>query len=163
MEYFHPEIETLSRSPIGEKSCNHMEGSALSPRDVLDIMLKRDAFTRWLGLEIDAIALGYCKLHYRVTETMCNGFNNIHGGVLFSASDSAFAFACNSHGIITVALDVSISFTRPGQPGDLLTVEAREVHLGNRVGVYDIRTTNEQGELVALFKGTAYRTGKPVQ
>jgi len=44
----------------------------------------------------------------------------------------------------------------------LLTEEAREVHLSNKIGVYDIRTTNQQGELVALFKGTAYRTSKPV-
>jgi len=140
-----------------------MEGSAPSPREVLDLMLKRDRFTQWLGLEIDEIGAGFCKLHYLVTDSMLNGFEQVHGGVLFSAADSAFAFACNSHGIITVALDVSISFTRPAQTGDLLAVEAREVHLGNRIGIYDIRTTNREGQLVALFKGTAYRTGKPVQ
>ena len=140
-----------------------MEDPAKSPREVLEIMLKRDRYTAWLGLIIDEIGSGYCKLHYRVTETMLNGFGMIHGGVLFSASDSALAFACNSHGIITVALDVSISFTRPAGEGELLTVEAQEAHLGNRIGIYDIRTTNEAGDLVALFKGTAYRTGKPVQ
>ena len=126
-------------------------------------MVRRDRFTAWLGLVIDEIGSGYCKLHYRVTDTMLNGFDVIHGGVLFSASDSALAFACNSHGIITVALDVSISFTRPARMGELLSVEAKEVHLGHRIGIYDIRTTNEAGELVALFKGTAYRTGKPVE
>jgi acyl-CoA thioesterase len=140
-----------------------MKGPEMSPREVLEIMLKRDRFTAWLGLVIDEIGPGYCKLHYRVTDTMLNGFDRIHGGVLFSASDSALAFACNSHGIITVALDVSISFTRPAWAGELLTVEAQEAHLGNRIGIYDIRTTNETGELVALFKGTAYRTDKSVQ
>jgi acyl-CoA thioesterase len=140
-----------------------MEGQEISPREVLEIMLKRDRFTAWLGLVIDEIGLGYCKLHYRVTGEMLNGFEILHGGVLFSASDSALAFACNSHGTITVALDVSISFTRPGKEGELLTVEAKETHLGKRIGIYDIRTTNEAGELVALFKGTAYRTGKPVE
>ena len=64
--------------------------------------------------------------------------------------------------IITVALDVSINFARPARSGDILTVEAIEVHLGNKIGMYDIRTTNENGELVALFRGTAYRTGKEV-
>ena len=126
-------------------------------------MLKRDRFTAWLGLVVDEIGLGYCKLHYRVTDVMLNGFDMIHGGVLFSASDSALAFACNSHGVITVALDVNISFTRPARSGETLTVEAQEAHMGNRIGIYDIRTTNEDGELVALFKGTAYRTGKPVE
>lgn len=125
-------------------------------------MLKRDRFTEWMGLEIEEVGLGYCRLHFTVKDEMLNGFENIHGGVIFSASDSAFAFACNSHGIITVALDVSITFTRPARSGDVLTVEAKEIHLGNRTGLYDIRTTNEAGELVAQFKGTAYRTGKEI-
>lgn len=130
----------------------------LSPKEVLDSMISRDLFTRWLGLQVDDIKPGYCRLHFTVRENMLNGFLNVHGGVLFSASDSAFAFACNSHGRITVALDVSITFTRPVQIGELLTVEAQELYLGDKTGLYEIRTTNEKDELVCLFKGTAYRT-----
>lgn len=135
---------------------------SISPEEVYEIMIKRDKFSAWLGLKIDEVAHGYCKLHYTVKEDMLNGFSFIHGGVLFSASDSAFAFACNSHGIITVALDVSITFTKSCVAGELLTVEAKELYLGNKTGLYDIRTTNEKGELVCMFKGTAYRTSKPV-
>jgi acyl-CoA thioesterase len=134
----------------------------MSPEEILKTMLKGDRFTEWLGLQIDEYKKGYCKLHYRVNDDMLNGFNSIHGGILFAASDSAFAFACNSHGNITVALDVSIHFTRPAKSGDLLTVEAVEVFRGNKIGVYDIRTTKENGELVSLFRGTAYRTDKEV-
>jgi len=140
-----------------------MAGISKTPQEVVDIMLARDKFTEWLGLVVDEVGLGYCRLHYTVKEEMLNGFRNMHGGVLFSASDSAFAFACNSHGRFTVALDVSISFTKPGKLGDVLTVDAKEVSLGNKIGVYDIRTTNEQGELVCMFKGTAYRTSTEVQ
>lgn len=135
----------------------------MTPKEVLDIMIKRDRFTEWLGLVIDEIDTGYCKLHYTVKPEMVNGFNKIHGGVLFSAADSAFAFACNSHGTITVALDVSISFTKPAHVGDVLYVEAKELHLGNKTGLYDIRTTNEDRQLISVFKGMAYRTGKPVE
>ena len=113
-----------------------------SPREVLEIMLARDQFTKWLGLQVDKIDLGYCKLHYTVKEEMLNGFSFVHGGILFSAADSAFAFACNSHGRITVALDVTITFTRPARAGEVLTVEAQELYLGNKTGVYDIRTVN---------------------
>jgi acyl-CoA thioesterase len=134
-----------------------------TPARILQLMLEKDHFSRWLGLEIDEIGPGYCRLHYRVTEAMLNGFHIAHGGVLFSAADSAFAFACNSYGILTVALDVSINFTRPARSGDLLFVEAREEYLGDKTGIYDVRTTNQSGELVALFKGTAYRTSKEVK
>jgi acyl-CoA thioesterase len=130
----------------------------ISPEEVLKIMLKNDRFTDWLGLQIIEIGKGYCKLQYRITEDMMNGFNSIHGGILFAAADSAFAFACNSHGHLTVALDATVSFTKPAKTGELLHVEAVEVFLGNKIGIYDVRTTNEKDELVALFKGTAYRT-----
>ena len=133
-----------------------------SPGQVLAIMMEKDRFSAWLGLAIDEISAGYCKLHYTIREDMLNGFDIVHGGILFSAADSAFAFACNSHGRITVALDVTITFTRPGKAGDRMNVEAKEVYLGNKTSVYDIRTTNEAGELVALFKGTAYRTSQAV-
>ena len=84
------------------------EEKDLSPQEVLDKMLSRDLFTHWLGLQVDEIRPGYCKLHFTVRENMLNGFLNIHGGVLFSAADSAFAFACNSHGEAMVAAGARI-------------------------------------------------------
>jgi acyl-CoA thioesterase len=138
------------------------EEKTKTPQQVLEIMLERDAFTKWMGLQIDEVKEGYCKLHYHVKEEMLNGFLSIHGGILFSAADSAFAFACNSHGIFSVALDVTISFARPAKTGEILTVEAQEIYVGKKTGIYDIKTTNEKGELVAVFKGTAYRTSTKV-
>jgi acyl-CoA thioesterase len=133
-----------------------------TPQQVLEKMLAHDAFTRWMGLEIEGIGEGWCKLKFVVKPEMLNGFDIIHGGVVFAASDSAFAFACNSHGRIAVALDVSITFTRSATTGDTLFVEARELHLGHKTSVYELKTTNEAGELVAVFKGTAYRTSRNV-
>lgn len=129
---------------------------------VLEKMLSTDAFSRWMGLKIDAVGEGSCRLQFVVKPDMLNGFGIIHGGVVFAASDSAFAFACNSHGRIAVALDVSITFTRAARAGETLFVEARELHLGHKTSVYEITTTNEAGELVAIFKGTAYRTSRNV-
>ncbi len=131
-----------------------------SPQAITELMMKSDRFSKWLGLEVDECSAGYCKLHYRITEDMINGFHTVHGGIIFSAADSAFAFACNSHGLLSVAHDVSITFTRPSKVGDLLTVEARELHLGKTTGLYEVRTTNAEGKLIALFKGTSFRTSK---
>lgn len=127
---------------------------------VLHQMLAKDAFSRLLGLEVEAVDAGYCRLRFRVREDMINGFGILHGGVTYSAADSALAFACNSHGRLSVALSTSMDYLEPGQLGDMLTVEAKEESLRNKVSVYHIRVTNQEGVLVALFKGTAYRTGK---
>lgn len=136
------------------------ERKKISPQEVLKIMLKNDRFSHWMGLDIDDHGKGYCRLHCRIREDMLNGFGTVHGGILFSAADSAFAFACNSHGHITVALDVSITFALPVKAGEVLSVEAREIHRGRRTGIYEVKVVNEQEKLVALFKGTAYQTAE---
>ena len=123
---------------------------------------QNDVFSQWLGLKIEAVTEGSCRLHFTVRPDMLNGFKTVHGGILFSAADSAFGFACNSHGRISVALDVSITFTKSAAVGEVLSVEAKEVHLGNKTSVYDVVIRNEHAAIVAVFKGTAYRTSKNV-
>lgn len=133
-----------------------------NPEGVLQAMLAKDRFTEWLGIIIDEHRVGYCKLHFTVREEMLNGFDIVHGGVVFAAADSAFAFACNGQGRLTVALDVSISFVKTATIGEQLFVEAKEIHAGNKTGFYDVRVTNKSGEIIALFKGTAYRTDRTI-
>ncbi|MFT3936211.1 MAG: hotdog fold thioesterase [Chitinophagaceae bacterium] len=134
----------------------------MTPESILAIMTDKDHFTRWMALQIDSIKPGYCQLHYTIRKEMLNGFGKVHGGILFAASDSAFAFACNAHGIVAVAMEVSISFLLPATEGDVIHVEAKEIHLGNKTGLYDIRSTDANGKLISVFKGTSYRTGKEI-
>jgi acyl-CoA thioesterase len=142
---------------------NIIQMNQITPQQVLDRMLLNDKFSAWLGLQVDEIQQGGCKLRFKVKADMLNGFDSVHGGVLFAASDSAFAFACNAHGYLSVALDVSITFTQPAKEGDILFVEAKEQHLSNKIGLYEITTRNADGKLICLFKGTAYRTGQAIE
>ncbi|MFK7848860.1 MAG: hotdog fold thioesterase [Rhodothermales bacterium] len=135
---------------------------------VVQKMLAGDKMSQWLGIAVDQIKPGYCRLHFTVRDEMLNGFNIVHGGVVFSAADSAFAFACNTHGRLSLALDVHINFMEACHEGDVLTVEAKEVHLGYKTGVYKVTVvkqpdnTGENEELVATFTGTAYRTSRQI-
>ena len=95
-----------------------------------------------------------------VRKEMVNGFGIVHGGLPFSLADSAFAFACNNRNNLSVALDVTITFTKAVNIGDELTAEAKEFHNGKSTGVYLITVTNQKNEQVAFFKGTCFRTGK---
>jgi acyl-CoA thioesterase len=129
---------------------------------VVDKMMQEDLFSQWLGISVLEITEGYSKIQLTLREEMINGFNVIHGGVAFSLADSAFAFACNNRNNLSMALDTSITFTKATKPGDVLTAEAKELHNGRSTGLYLITLTNQNGEQVALFKGTCFRTGKPL-
>jgi acyl-CoA thioesterase len=133
-----------------------------TPKQVVDHMMQHDAFSQWLGIEVLDVQEGYSKIKMTLRQEMLNGFGIIHGGIAFSLADSAFAFACNNRNNLSVALDTSIVFTKQTLPGNVLTAEAKEIHNGRSTGLYHISVTNQQGELVAQFKGTCFRTGKPL-
>jgi acyl-CoA thioesterase len=123
-------------------------------------MYDNDPFSRWLGIECIHIDKGECTLKMTVRKEMLNGFSIAHGGICYALADSALAFASNSHGRKSVSVETSISHTEPLKEGDVITAVAVEISLGNKIGIYHITVTNQQKKMVALFKGTVYRTSK---
>ena len=132
----------------------------MNPSSIVSEILRKDLFSQWLGIEIVDIKEGYSKIKMTVRKEMMNGLGVVHGGIAFSLSDSAFAFACNNRNNLSLALDTSINFTKAIMPDDVLTAEAKEIHNGRSTGLYLITVTNQRQEQVAHFKGTCFRTGK---
>jgi len=127
---------------------------------VVGHMMENDFFSQWMGVEVLEVREGYSRIRMTIRKEMVNGFGIVHGGLPFSLADSAFAFACNNRNNLSVALDVTITFMKAVNVGDVLTAEAEEIHNGRSTGVYLIHVTNQRSEQVALFKWTCFRTGK---
>ncbi len=131
-------------------------------RQLVEQILETDFFSQWLGIEVIQIKPGYSKIKMTVRLEMMNGLGIVHGGIAFSLADSAFAFACNNRDNLSVALNASINFIKPVHVDDVLVAEANEIHNGKSTGVYEVKVMNQHDHLVALFKGTCFRTGKPL-
>ncbi len=129
-------------------------------KNVVSYMMGKDLFSQWLGIEVLEIKEGYSKIKMTVRKEMINGFGIVHGGIAFSLADSAFAFACNNRNVLSVALDTAINFIKPVHVDDVLTAETKEIHNGKSTGLYHITITNQKEHVVAVFKGTCYRTDK---
>jgi acyl-CoA thioesterase len=125
---------------------------------VVKKMLERDAFSAWLGLELLEVRPRYAAVRMTVRPDMMNGFGVCHGGVTFALADSAFAFASNTHGRVTVSIDNSITYPAAVSTGDVLIAVATEESAASRLAFYGVRVTNQDGSVVALFRGTVYRT-----
>ena len=125
-------------------------------------MMKHDLFSQWLGVEVLEVSEGSSRIRMEVRQEMINGFGIVHGGIAFALADSAFAFACNNRNNLSVALDTSINFLKPVAVGDNLEATAREIHNGRSTGLYQVEIRNQNKDVVALFKGTCFRTGKPL-
>lgn len=123
-------------------------------RRVATTMFAADRATReFMQMELVSCTPGRASMRMTVRGEQLNGHQICHGGFIFTLSDSTFAFACNSYNKNTVASSASIEFLKPAHEGDVLTCDAQEQILQGRHGVYDMRVTNQHGEVVALFRG----------
>lgn len=126
---------------------------------VAKVMHQGDNCLRALGAEILEVKPGFARLRMRVRDDMVNGVGITHGGMIFTLADAAFAFACNSRNQRSVAAGCSIEFLRPSRRGDALTATATEQSVIGRHGVYDVGVENQDGEVIALFRGKSSQIG----
>lgn len=140
-----------------------MSGAAVTDPDEVarrtaETMWSHDAASRALGVELDEVTPGFARARLRVGESMLNGHGICHGGLVFLLADTAFAFACNSHGAETVAAGCDIVFVAPARLGDELVAEASERTRFGRNGVYDVTVRRSDGSVVAEFRGQSRTT-----
>jgi acyl-CoA thioesterase len=123
---------------------------------------KRDEFAAYCGIEIMEVSPGYAKTEMLISDNHLNGAKTVHGGALFTLADFAFAVAANSYGKVTVAINVSITFMKAINKGKI-TAEARELSSNPKLATYTVDILDEEGELVAVFQGLAYRKRDTLQ
>ena len=136
------------------------EERALAERVAIEMMAK-DALSRQFGMEIVEVRPNAATVRMRVRKDMLNGFGVCHGGVTFSLADSALAFASNTHGRVTVSIENSMTYPKKVVEGDVLTAEAEQESGSNRLAFFRVAVRREPGDVVALFRGTVYKTDTP--
>jgi acyl-CoA thioesterase len=132
------------------------ERQRLAERSV-EALWHGDAASQGLGMRIESRGPGCATVSMRIRPDMVNGHGICHGGLVFALADSAFAFACNSHGKSTVAAGAAIEFLRPAREGDVIRASATERWRAQRTGIYEVEVRNQQDELVALFRGRSHQ------
>ena len=125
-------------------------------REIAEHMLEHDTFSQWLGLKLLYSEPGRCELSCTVRKEMLNGHLIGHGGITYAISDSALAFASNSHGNRCVSVETSISHIRSIHEGDQLNVTCEEIHRGKTVATYLSTVINQDKKIVSRFKGTVH-------
>jgi acyl-CoA thioesterase len=121
-------------------------------------MHERDLTSQTLGIQLDDVTLGRATVHMRIADTMVNQHGIAHGGFIFLLADTAFAYACNSYGPVTVAQSAQVTFLQPAHVGDELHAEANERARSGRNGIYDV-TVRRNGKVVAEFRGHSVQIG----
>jgi len=122
-----------------------------------------EPFAQKMGMQLVELKRGYSKVEMDyLPESMNNIFERAHGGAIYALIDEAFETACQTHGTVAVALNVSVSYTASPEPGARLIAEAKEISLTKKIAHYDISVTDADGNLIATSRTIAFRTGKPI-
>ncbi len=131
-------------------------------KKIINTMMNNDFFSQWLGIKIIEANEGYCKLSLTIKKQMLNGLGNVHGGITYSLADSALAFASNSKGQKSVSIETHISHVLPLKLDDEIIAECNCQTETTKLGHYNVVITllNNPSQIVALFKGTVYKTNK---
>ena len=125
---------------------------------------KEEPFGRLLGMEVVEVSSGNAVVQMSVKPELTNIFGATHGGALFSLIDEAFQLACNTHGVLSVALNVSITYAAAPEPGILLEAKASEIHRTNRTASYSCEVYQKKdSKLIATAQALAYRTSKQIE
>jgi acyl-CoA thioesterase len=119
-----------------------------------------DRASQSLGMQLVETGAGLARVSMTVRTDMTNGHGICHGGFIFALADSAFAFACNSHGEPTVASGATIDFLAPARVDDQLTAVAREQWRGGRIGIYDVVVMRADGTVIAQVRGRSHRLAR---
>jgi len=130
--------------------------------EIVKRCLKQDRFAAHANIELLTVTVGHATAKMALLPCHENGLGTVQGGAIFTLADFCFAAACNSHGTVAVALNVSITFMKAATSGTLWA-EAREVSKNFKVGAYAVEIKDDQGDLVAQFQGLAYRKKERLQ
>jgi len=127
-------------------------------RRCAETMFAKDTASKDMGIAIEVTEAGSANARMEIGAAMVNGLGVCHGGYIFALADTAFAFACNGYGRVTYAAAASIDFMRPARLGDRLLAKASEKYRGRSKGIYDVVVSDQDGRLVALFRGRSHAT-----
>ncbi len=130
-------------------------------QDVVQSLYAADRASQALGIQIMDVAPGRVRVEMTVRSDMVNGHGMCHGGIVFAFADSAFAFACNSHGEPMVAAGAGIEFLAPTPLGERVTATATEISRTGRHGIYDVAVSDAAGKILAQFRGRCARLRAP--
>ena len=147
-----------TRPPAKRKPRAGIMNEQVLAERIVSGMMSRDLFSQWLGIAIVDVRPRTATVRATVRPEMVNGFGVAHGAIAFAVADSAFAFACNTHGKVTMSIENSITYPVAVMPGDVLTAVAESEAESHRLGFYRVVVRNQKDEVVALFRGTAYQT-----
>ena len=132
-------------------------------REAITNAIKRETFAQELKMKLVELEDGHSVVEMIYNPQKMNNMHDLaHGGALFGLMDEAFEMACHTKGTIAVALNINVTFVTSPKPGSKLRAEANQVSETRKTASFDIKITDQEGNIITTCQALAYQTGKPL-
>lgn len=103
---------------------------------------------------------GNFVMEIKVTENALNPYGTAHGGFLYTLCDTAAGATAATLGDYTVSLQGNINYIKPARKDDILTVNGKCIHNGNKTKVINVEVTNQKNQLICSSSFTMFFIAK---
>lgn len=127
-----------------------------NPIEYARMVVGKDPFATFLGIEVEEVREGYARCGITVKPEFMNAVERAHGAFIHALSDQAFAVACNSTGVMAIAVNFNISYLASAENGEKIFAEATPINIGRKLSTWSIQVRGAGDKLIASGVGTAY-------
>jgi acyl-CoA thioesterase len=127
-----------------------------NPLEYAREIVGRDPFATFLGIEVEEVREGYARCSLTLRPEHLNAVERAHGAIIHAVADQAFAVACNSTGVMAIAVNFFINYHTSAIDGEKIFAEGTPVSIGRKISVWSIEVRGAGDKLVATGYGTAY-------
>ena len=121
--------------------------------------IAQDRFALVLGAQQLESSFEQAIFRMDITPEHTNILGGVHGGVIFSLADFAFASACNAGEGSFIGLQAEIRYMAAAKDKQLIAT-AKRVGGTRKFAHYEVMVTDGLGNALALFTSTAYRVAR---
>lgn len=115
-----------------------------------------DQYIKMIGMEFTELGRGYAKSRMKVSPGICNPYNSVHGGCLFSLADITSGYAACTYGNYASTISGNMNYIRPAMDTAYIYCNATVIRQGKQVSVYNVELFNDNGDLLENGTFTFY-------
>ena len=132
-------------------------------REAIFNAVLKEPFAQTFNMQLLELDDGHSVVEMSYDPTLAdNIYERAHGGAVYGLIDEAFETAGQTDGTIAVAMNVNVTYVASPEKNTRLRAEANRISQTKKTAGYDIKITDQNGQLIATCQALAYRTGKPI-
>ena len=131
-------------------------------RDKLIPELYSNEYNSFIGFEVMELSSTYSKSRIKADSRLHNTYGSIHGGALLSFVDAMAGATASMSGYYATTVSANLNFLLPAVNTEYIYCECMKLKTGKHILVFDIRVTDDQGNLLDSGEFSFFASKVPV-